>query len=410
VGWRFAAWFVAAAALIVLAACSMVGSRPAIEPAVGGMISRCASSLGSYSLPKGLLVIDVAPGSAAPLTTTVRRVADPKHRYCLDYERSALAAETIQASFDKQFLSAVYARSVDETGLLIRKIIQAAGEVSAKASALRADTALDLPATLPPVHFELDPFNDTELAAVNTRLAAYQLCFVLQGYSFDDRDVASPSSYCSAPVATQSQHRSSQLLVRLNQGALQPTPGKGLFYRPRANYELAIYGGRDGTWRLQETRTLSLENLAPIVALRVDRAAFTSKKLAFIFDEGALKQVCVKKGSEALGVVTIPVELIYGILGAPARAINARIDLATSQSELAGKTEQLLKLQDAYADYLARKIVDPTVTFTNGAPTKVTEPAPSYTAVTYNGIDAPTSLSDLDFTTDKNALCTEVKK
>ena len=67
---------------LLLSACSMVGTRPAIAGPQGMARVACASSL-----PRALLTIDVKPGGSPSLELDIKRVPDNAHRYCLDYER-----------------------------------------------------------------------------------------------------------------------------------------------------------------------------------------------------------------------------------------------------------------------------------------------------------------------------------
>lgn len=379
----------------------MVTTRPAIEGPQGAARVACASSLPSYSLPRALLTIEVKPGDSPSLELAIKRVPDNAHRYCLDYERSILAAESINvivgsprdsATTASPFLQAIYTHSIDETGNLIRKIIQTTFDLLARSDGLR-DATTSAPAALPPRHYELDPFNDVDMARVNRELAAYNICFVVDKYSFN-RATTQPGEYCRSPLETVAAQRSPDLVVRQAQQALLPEPGPGVFYRPRLNYELAIYV-RDGSgqpWRLNEVRVMQLENLSPIVALRIDRAAFATAKMALIFSDGTLGQICIEKGSEALGFVRIPIELIHGIVSAPARALQSEIDLVNGQNTVATKMAELIELQNAYADYLVAKLENPGLTLPNNLrpPTAGTAPgAESYdNSVSFVGIGA----------------------
>src|SRR4029077_5253866 len=99
---------------------------------------------------------------------------------------------------------------------------------------------------------------------------------------------------------------------------------EGLFYRPALPYRLnfitdpttaraSIYGQVvDPAARPAAgiaSYTVSLPNEAPIMEIKVSRAAFVKNSVKITFDNGMLKDVSYDKPSQVEGVVQIPVDL-----------------------------------------------------------------------------------------------------
>jgi hypothetical protein len=409
------------AVLFVAACSSLVGSQLAARiDKRGSLVSTCASSLGSYALPKALLVIDYNPATAAALTVNVQRRADNLHQYCLEFERSPLATESVHVRYAKdnsasatQFLQALYSSSIDETGTIIRKIIEKTIDALSRFPN-RADDADATAATA--LHYEIDPFDAESIAQVNAALRSRNLCLVLGDYTFNTASTV-PSAYCDDPVVVGAQAPSPELAIARARHTFVPRASGGVYYRPRANYELAIYrrSAPGKPWLISETRQFALENLSPVVLLGLDRAAFAKAQVAFLFEDGTLNQVCIVKGSEAVGLIRIPIDLIYGIVSLPAKAFDAEIELATGQIDLFNKIDLLLKTQDEYAAYLRLKADNPGATLpaalqpgNNPTVKQLPISGKGVKTITYDSSIDSATLSDVTLASG-NAVCTQAE-
>lgn len=383
----------------------MVASRPIdIGPASAGLgRPRCASNLASYAVPKAVLLIDAAR-SAGVESVAIDVTRKPDKWYCLDFTGSPTAAETITVSMGGSsgqsatpFLQAVHSTSIDETALILNKIIDTIFTVLANTNRGGEEGVQPDKKS----HFEVDPFDAAELATVNRALRAYRLCLVLAGYSYDD-STATDQRYCDDPAGLAASGRQA-LELRTSIAEAPSIKEPGLYIRVRASYEMRVYALDKKGWRLQKTKPLSLENLSPLIQVSVDRAAFTQVKMAFVFRDGTLDKFCVVKGSEAAGFISIPIRVLNGIGAAPRRAAEARISATTGDADVVAKLTELVQVQNAFAAYQKAKLSDPNLALPpNLQAPKTPLPPINLTAAVQAGPAAA-----LPSFGDRSAICTE---
>jgi hypothetical protein len=142
-------------------------------------------------------------------------------------------------------------------------------------------------------------------------------------------------------------------------------PGEGgIFYRPRMPYPIHVYlrdNPRVPRWRLGISRVIEMENIAPLVAVGVDRTLFTQRKTTLLFEEGALSNVCIYKASEMQQAVQIPLQVVQSVVDLPAQIVTAKFNNTNNQKELLAAQDQLLKTQTSYLDFLK----NPKATYTD---------------------------------------------
>jgi hypothetical protein len=135
-----------------------------------------------------------------------------------------------------------------------------------------------------------------------------------------------------------------------------PTSVPGILYRPRQSYRAYIYVKDDpkgpDPWRLVQTVQLRLENISPVVSLGVERAIFSARRTAFLFDRGTLVGWCVSKKSELLAAMEIPLEVVRSIVALPTAILQVRIDEVTRSNDLAAAERDLISIQRQYISFL----------------------------------------------------------
>jgi hypothetical protein len=135
-----------------------------------------------------------------------------------------------------------------------------------------------------------------------------------------------------------------------------PARVPGILYRPRQPFRVFVYAKDDpkglDSWRLVRTAHLKLENVSPVLSLGVERAIFSARRTAFLFDRGALVGWCVSKKSELLAAMEIPLEVVRSIVALPTAVLMVRVDQVTKNNELLGAERDLLKLQRQYIGFL----------------------------------------------------------
>jgi len=347
-----------------LASCMSVAESIVIydtPTASGAPGSSCHTKLGSYSLPKTFLHfhIDMVTTAASSkkdyVLTDVSPVIRPDTRrtYCLDYLASAFADDLVTvtrnsdvAGESQQLLRSVSSSSVDQTAIIIRTLIRAV--FTALSATLRA-TSND-PISEAVADFTFDPFNQAQSAVINERIRHFGFCFVLESFTFGPQTRESVQSYCKNPIGTTAQPTEFATRYAAYEGTDIPPETLGIFYRPRANYELSIYAkddpGGPGPWLPRRTMPVSLENISPVIAVKVDRAAFTEKQIGMVFVQGDLAQVCIYKKSELVQFALIPLEVVKSIVALPTQMLQVQYDQITQSTALVAAENKVLQSQN----------------------------------------------------------------
>lgn len=394
------ALIIAAAALT--AACTQILESTLYEYRTDAAMDQprnCHSTLGAYYLPRTYVHIKVSQvfvggklsENRIDLIDTITR-PDTKRMFCLDYLASSLAHDHVKvrktsstATSGSQLLSTVASSSVDQTSLVVRTLIRA---VFVGISGFRvAQKSEGTNQVIEPLgEFEFDPFDQVQSAIINDRLRQHGFCLVLETYTFG-QPTTMADRYCRNPQKfMQTETAFGRSYVEFNSSLVAPvTPG--ILYRPRASYQLNVYAKDDpkssDPWLLRRTMTIQAENISPVLSIGVDRAMFTLKQIALIFDKGALHNVCIVKKSEAVEAIKIPLEIVKGIAALPTEMLKIDYDnitkshaLAKAEYDLIAAQRQLIAIQkDANQK-------------TASAPTAATIAAPSAFAIPAGYTDA----------------------
>ena len=368
----------------VFAACQTVMESNSVG---FGQAGSCASHLGSYQLATSRLKITVeASSSGDTFSTSLRELeavqrADSKQIYCLDHlasgtsndkvvvrrskrgdrneafidtplqtRREALANDKIpdEVGQDTSMLQLISSRSVDQSALIARKLIRLGVAIHTNQVAKGLGTySSGVPDQ--PVTFEIDPFDPVKMAQINESLRDFGYCVALGNYTVADASPAGLARYCRDPSGTlRAAYPPSARIA-----APEPPANKtqGVFYRPRLPYSVYVLANPDpygvSQWTPVAVRTVAMENRAPVLSVGVDRATFAARQTALVFDNGALTDVCMAKGSEVLGAVEIPIELVSGVLLSPITAIQQATSVTSARAQLAEIETKVIKLQEA---------------------------------------------------------------
>ncbi|MEM8971186.1 MAG: hypothetical protein AAGD43_03880 [Pseudomonadota bacterium] len=347
----------------------------------------CGSRLGTYKLSKTHLRIRITQNRYTSASSNVRPTkpyvletiekiarADERYQFCLDYlaspfadddihvEKSGIVTKTDAQSVEtgtsgsNQLLKFVASNSVDKSAVVLRKLIRTIF-IGLSQNAEFVDTRgrnTPGPDTKKVVvtNLEFDPFSPYEVADVNHRIRRLGFCLVLEDYAFN-RELAQTSRYCNAPRKVSARYPSIKAdIVRFERRVTDKADIKGIHYRPKAPYRLGIYVRSDpgdpySRWRLAKLEVIKLENISPVLALGVDRAIFAQRRTALVFDDGVLAQVCISKGSEALGFIEVPLDIVYGLVALPSQIIQVRIASANLNASVSTAEDKVIKAQRA---------------------------------------------------------------
>jgi hypothetical protein len=112
-------------------------------------------------------------------------------------------------------------------------------------------------------------------------------------------------------------------------------------------YRKADASGRQ-RWRLERRINVSLENLSPVLAVKLPRTVFATRRAMLLFDQGSLLTACVAKSSEIEHFVSIPYEIARSIVALPSAVIKVKINQAEKSQELIEAETKLFKIQEAH--------------------------------------------------------------
>lgn len=232
---------------------------------------------------------------------------------------------------------------------------------------------------------EFDPFNPWQTAAANDALNDLGFCVILGGYTFNLHE-ETIENYCDQPVEVlKTKGKRPMLHGRFYDEALleyeKPLAKlpRGILYRPEMSYTLYVFGNqkdgrfdflteaqrdaararsKDSTeerWNLRVKQVLQMENISPIVAVRVSRTYFAQRQTNLVFIGGVLKNVCIAKTSELLEISKLPLVVVQSIVALPTEIVELRLKSASNDAALLAAQQRLI---DAQLNYL-NALTDP---------------------------------------------------
>lgn len=365
-GGVFFAHVCALTAIMSLAACGVFESR-SYQDAQG-----CTGDLGGYNLPKTLLKVvyeetrDGGQVTSRNITLTPEIVPDGP-QICLDRQNSVLAEDdvTITRQVEAQpgksgILQFVSSDAKDQTGEVLRRLARVAfialsGGPGGAPGVARSRKATDEA----PRRIELivDPLDPMDMARANEELRLRHVCVQFGRFSFNP-DATTAADYCDAPLdkVSKGAELNSGIAAPVapelqNANVIRPKRVSGFLYRPRLEYQARVLDRVDPNlgegWRLVRMQRIFMENLSPLLSVRVDRTMFAQHNTKLIFDDGALQAACVEKGSAAVGFANALVEIANDVVNLPAQILKLDLDYATQQKDIADAETNLLKAQNA---------------------------------------------------------------
>jgi hypothetical protein len=352
----------------IVASCAMMETVPIVRE--DGF--QCDSSAGAYFLPKTQLVIDVTKvkksGSSQPtyqLALKSQHVTDGRFGFCLDYLASPSSTDNVDIKMypGTHLLGIVSTDAIDQSRYILQTLIRSLFIIASgnpDFPAYGRDFSFDKPGDTTTVFKgELDPFDAERTAEINKAIHDFGFCIVLPPYSFTTT-AASIDTYCQQPErvlhrvgapALDYRYRNNDQLVerghRRGEG--------GLFYRPRLPYPIQVYlrdNPRVPHWRLGIVRVVQMENVAPVVAVGVERTLFTQRKTTLVFDEGTLTNVCIYKASELNQAVNIPLQIVQSVVDLPTEIVQVKINNTKNQQDLVNAQDRLVQFQKNYITFL----------------------------------------------------------
>jgi hypothetical protein len=227
-----------------------------------------------------------------------RYVPDPHHRFVVSHRPNLFSNDDIRVVVGKDgLLDLVEVTSEDKSVEVVRKLIEIGKNVARIAA--QAGGARSTPEEEVIFKASLDPTSDIEVAKINQALRQ------VEGGPYEVR------------LTDRSPAGSKQVNSTYAPDGTAGRAFEGIVFRPALAYGLRL--SRQSI--VQEVATVLLPNEAEILHMPVNRSAFVKKVQKLDFNEGLLVEATLKKPSEALGAVEIPLEISRAILALPGEIV-----------------------------------------------------------------------------------------
>lgn len=335
-------------AVLVTAACSMVGTQD-YETGGGTATSGCHGSAGSYFLPKTYLNISVEETGQTDVrvkTLEAVRLPDRRRSYCLDFLGSPTSNDKLAiVKTESQLLSKITANAEDRSEQILKTIADT-GFALARAAALRSGTGVQAAELKRRYEDTFDPFDPASMRVLNDNLGSFGLCVVVPGQD-EVVSLAHLSSVCERKLSLRERDRlllgsggTGELAYREGAGAALPVANynRGILYRPRLPYAVYVLTQKNrklaGGWQILDKSMIAMENEAPILSVGVDRTFFATRTTTLDFTDGMLRDVTIEKTSELESFVKVPLHIAQAIVNLPAQIIQLKIDIGGREADL----------------------------------------------------------------------------
>ncbi|MBN9451754.1 MAG: hypothetical protein J0I42_07355 [Bosea sp.] len=262
---------------------------------------------------------------------------------CLDYVSLATSNDQLVAKISTTgLLQSIGTVAEDQSVEIAKKLIETGKNVAIAAGARNATLGRKL---APPEPLSFDPFDPLAYGRIKTALRDYGLCIVVEGVHVPVGG-AGAEAYCD-------RRGSPSFMPEAETARLQPVPqaeaARGVLYRPLLTHMVTVLRKADpygrGAWSLHQREAHAFPDLAPVVSIGVERAAFATRTTQLKFDDGVLTDVSVDKKSELLGLSQIPLDFARAVVDIPGQIITLRIIQASQESKLLVAQSDKIKAQ-----------------------------------------------------------------
>jgi len=277
--------------------------------------------------------------------TSIFTVADPGLTFCLDYLSSPTADDMIAIQRTPDGLLQALSANADDKSLQIASALIDVARLGAVAAGGNRSLTINPGGTNAQpilVHFEMDPFDQAEAAAINQSLKDFGYCVYVRGWTFSPQ--ISPEAYCRNPRSALAY---SPMYTKAPPPAVLVAAAQhGILYRANQIHEVVVMNKPDpkgpGRWRRIHSYAVEMPNVSPIFSVGVDRAFFAKRTTLLRFDSGVLKDVELTKGSELDAISQIPLQIVQAVVSVPTEIIQLRISNVDNERALIDAQAQLI--------------------------------------------------------------------
>ncbi len=250
---------------------------------------------------------------------------DPRYHYLLKYNSNAFTSDDVTLGTDDAgLLQTVNASSEPQTSAIIGKVFEIAGDIL-KLSAL-VETPRALAATMPvcdaktDVEFTyfLDPTSPADISVLQKQLGPQINVLIAEGAPLKGEQTTAPPGPGARECLAGAKSRSGVCYRALRPYSIHILLGQKIGTMDKKTKKLAI------TDDFAETTVASLvPDPDHTLYVPMDRDRFTKTDIKATFTHGVLSKYQRIQPSEALAVISIPADILKGLLGLPPLSSSA---------------------------------------------------------------------------------------
>jgi hypothetical protein len=280
------------------------------------------------------------PGCTLKLKETLTE-PDPRYMFSLSHLSDIFSDDQVTITLATNgLLTKVETTSEGKIGEVLVKLAELTTEIM-KASAGLPTGGAALRPTEAPLQYEmvLDPTDKDAVSAFNTDLNN-RGC----NLQIDVRPPEFPSVIGSAKNESQ---QSRQAGATSNPNNPPAAVRNGIFYRPALPYIISFKTKDESRAPeiVRTAQTVYLPNAAPVLTFDIKRPAFVKFTQTVEFENGMLKNSSVTKPSEAIGFVSIPVDIAKSIVAIPSELFKFRVETTKGEAGVLDAQKSLLEAQ-----------------------------------------------------------------
>jgi hypothetical protein len=303
---------------------------------------------------------------AFDLDKSLAKLPSPYGSSALDKKR-ILTIDTFNAQVDSNLLRYVSTDALDQSSYIAKALIKTLflGVAGASSGVKSAGLAAAEGKEQRVAEMDFDPFDPFRTAVINDAIKDFGFCILIEGGTLDPEH-GSIQHYCDAPMKAVTLQPDFNARLEAARSHTEVKDVRGILYRPRIPYRVMLFLkqdlGKPRGWTLRKSEVLAMENIAPVIAIQVDRTFFAQRKTALVFDQGTLTNICIYKGSELQKFVEVPLEIVKGVVALPTQIIQLRLINTNNETQLVKMHDAVLRRQgdvSAKLGELSRQVKDP---------------------------------------------------
>lgn len=314
-----------------------------------------------YSLPMALVEVQLVPGALVDpqkcagqdfLTTKPKIIADPRHRYVLEYQANSMFKDVITVETSEEgLLKAVNTTTTDQAVAITNKLLELGTEISKIAN----KSGVDVNQASIKTQTDCKPIADYLPHAEQLKDDATSADHKIGDYTVSIKLYDKPNSDKSASSSTDAGRAGSASAPPTSPNPVPIVGSEFVWYRPLVRYVLSVTEKVETKEYVRATQVLLLPDRAQAIPLPVTRTPFVEQTLNYTFTDGSLKKTEITRPSTVAGFIDIPINLAKAIISIPAALLDFKITNTKKEASLADEQTKLLQKQATLLEELVKQ-------------------------------------------------------